>query len=84
MSYEAVILGGVGIVGSVPAMPICRSIFTVQAGDSAGLELSLIHIFTCTSSHLGGSCMVSSFAKVKVLLYSMMTRSGLYLSLIHI
>ncbi len=38
MSYEAVILGGVTIVGSVPAMPICCSIFTVQAGDSAGLE----------------------------------------------
>ena len=38
MSYEAVILGGVTIVGSVPAMPICRSIFTVQAGDSVGLE----------------------------------------------
>ena len=29
MSYEAVILGGVGIVGSVPAMPICRSIYEV-------------------------------------------------------
>ena len=38
MSYEAVILGGVGIVGSVQGMAICRSIFTVQAGDSAGLE----------------------------------------------
>lgn len=38
MRYEAVILGGVTIVGSVPAMPICRSIFAVQAGDSAGLE----------------------------------------------
>lgn len=38
MSYEAVILGGVAIVGSVPVMLICRSIFTVQAGDSAGLE----------------------------------------------
>ena len=38
MSYEAVILGGVAIVGCVPEIPICRSIFTVQAGDSAGLE----------------------------------------------
>ena len=38
MSYEAVILGGVAIVGSVPTMPICRSIFTIQAGGFAGLE----------------------------------------------
>ncbi len=38
MSYEAVIPGGVTIVGSVPAMPVCRSIPAIQAGDSAGLE----------------------------------------------